>query len=67
MSSEQALNFLKALDREATNLGETNSDLENGFVALGFSLLEAAEMRYWQIQYKKFRAVLPAKLGPLYS
>ena len=55
MSSEQALNFLKALDREATNLGETNSDLENGFVTLGFSLLEAAEMRYWQIQYKKFR------------
>jgi len=55
MSSDTAINFLKALDREASNLGESTEELEHGFVSLGYLLLEAAEMRYWQIHYEKFR------------
>ena len=55
MSSEQARNILQATEREAEKLGDFSSDLEYGFVGLGFRLLEVAELRYWQVQYEKFR------------
>jgi hypothetical protein len=55
MQSEQAINLLKKVEREATKLGESSADLEQGFVALGYAVLEIAESRCWQISHDRFR------------
>jgi hypothetical protein len=55
MQSEQAINLLKKVEREATKLGESSANLEQGFVALGYAVLEIAESRCWQISHDRFR------------
>jgi len=60
MPSEHAINLLRAIDRDAAKLGASSSGLERGFAALGFSILEVAEMHYWEVHYDTFREFLNA-------
>jgi hypothetical protein len=63
MQSEQAINILRKVEREASKLGESSADLETGFVSLGYAVLEIAESRCWQISHDKFRDYI-AELAP---
>jgi hypothetical protein len=55
---DKAKQVLAAIDQSATTLGASSTGLERGFAALGFMLLEASSMHYWDAYYETFREFL---------
>jgi len=58
MLSETAINFLRAVDRQADELGKSTSLQERGFANLGYAILEVSELQYWRVHFETFREYL---------